>query len=88
MRKLRLDLEQLTVDSFGTGQARGVGTIRARADSDPDVCPQPIDGDGHEVAITATWWRTCPATCQGDTCYISCVTACSCPTNPGCDTCA
>ncbi|HEX8243677.1 MAG TPA: hypothetical protein VF541_09280 [Longimicrobium sp.] len=86
MRKLRLELEQLTVDSFNAGEARGAGTVRARGDSEPEVCPQPID-DGGEVAITATWWRTCPNTCQGDTCYISCVTRCSCRTDP-CDTCA
>lgn len=82
MRKLRLDLEQLAVDSFGTGEARGVGTVRARAETDP----QPID-DGGVVAITATMWQTCPFTCQGDTCYITCVTNCSCRTQP-CDTCA
>ena len=86
MRKLRLDLEQLAVDSFGTGEARGVGTVRARSESGPDVCPQPIDDGGGEAAITVTWWRTCPNTCQGDTCYVSCVTACSCRTQP-CDTC-
>jgi len=84
MRKLRLDLEQLAVDSFGTGEARGVGTVRARSDSGPDVCLQPVDGEF--VAITATVVQTCPVTCQGDTCYISCVTRCSCQTQP-CDTC-
>jgi hypothetical protein len=85
MRKLRLNLEQLAVDAFETGEAVGVGTVRSR-ESDPELCPQPVD-DGEEVAIPVTWWRTCPNTCQGDTCYISCVTRCTCPTNPGCDTC-
>ncbi|HEX6748929.1 MAG TPA: hypothetical protein VF092_16650 [Longimicrobium sp.] len=89
MKKLRLNLEQLAVDAFETGEARGLGTVRAR-ESDPDLCvAQPID-DG-EVAITATLWKTCPNTCaftcQGDTCYITCVTGCSCRTMP-CDTCA
>ncbi|HSU13180.1 hypothetical protein [Longimicrobium sp.] len=82
MRKLKLDLEQLAVDSFGTGEGGGVGTVRARADA---FTVQPADDD---IAITPpiTSWKTC-ATCPGqDTCYISCVTRCSCPTQP-CDTC-
>jgi hypothetical protein len=86
MRKLRLNLEQLAVDAFETGEAQGVGTIRAR-ESDPDLCAHP--GEDAE-AITATLWKTCPNTCpftcQGDTCYITCVTGCSCRTMP-CDTC-
>jgi hypothetical protein len=84
MRKLKLELERLAVESFGTGAAGGVGTVRARADA---FGVEPAD-DG-EIAITPpiTSWKTC-ATCPGqDTCYISCVTACSCPTQP-CDTCA
>jgi hypothetical protein len=82
MRKLRLDLDQLAVDSFGTGEARGIGTIHARADSDPDVCPLPADQQDYAITPPVTSWQTCD-TCPGlYTCNLSCFR-----TEPGCTTC-
>ncbi len=81
MRKLRLDLDQLAVDSFRTGEALGVGTIQARSDSGAEVCLQPgFDGDAITVPVTLA--NTCD-TCPGlDTCRLSCIR-----TEPGCTTC-
>ena len=80
MRKLRLDLDQLTVDSFRTGEALGVGTINARSDSGADVCLMP--GDNVAITVPITLANTCD-TCPGlDTCKLSCVR-----TEPGCTTC-
>ena len=81
MRKLRLDLDQLAVDSFGTGEALGVGTIQARSDTGPDVCLQPV-GDHDAITAPITSWQTCD-TCPGlYTCNLSCFR-----TEPGCTTC-
>jgi hypothetical protein len=82
MRKLRLDLEQLSVDSFDAGGALGVGTIQARSDSGPDVCPQPAHDGDYAITAPITLANTCD-TCPGlDTCRLSCVR-----TEPGCTTC-
>jgi hypothetical protein len=81
MRKLRLDLDQLAVDGFTTGEAHGIGTIRARIDAFA------IEDGDFAITPPPTEWKTCQ-TCQGqDTCYISCVTNCTCQTIPGCTTC-
>ncbi|HEX6748927.1 MAG TPA: hypothetical protein VF092_16640 [Longimicrobium sp.] len=81
MRKLRLDLDQLEVDSFRTGEAYGVGTIQAHSDSDVEVCLQPGD-DQVAITVPVTWAKTCD-TCPGlYTCNLSCIR-----TEPGCTTC-
>ena len=65
MRKLRLDIDQLVVDSFDTNEAQpGPGTVRAAQD---------------EAAITGWSWLC--GTCDGNTCGSTCENTCAetCP---------
>jgi len=87
--KLKLEIEALKVESFGTtaAPARDVGTVRAHAGG-------MVDAEEAEVAITTpqptingtcltcqrSCWGTCEASCAG-TCAWSCQAGCS-------DTCA
>ncbi|HEX6746812.1 MAG TPA: hypothetical protein VF092_05900 [Longimicrobium sp.] len=88
MRKIKLDLDALSVDSFVTAASGGVGTVRARADLGQfEALDIPRDSfnnicDTIIIAPPRTQAATCPVTCQGDTCIITCITACSCITLP------
>ena len=83
MRKFRLDIEELTVESFATDTAAGaMGTVRAHAFID--------DADAGEVVITAPPPPPPSVNCsanpytQCQSCYLSCVDTCNQPT---CDSC-
>lgn len=84
MRKLKLDVEQLAVESFATA-ADGVrwGTVRAASDEEEEVL-EPVPGDG-EVAILSLW--TCKTQCNQDTCDITCARTCATCNDPTCDSC-
>ena len=83
MKKLRLDLEMLAVESFDTAAAGGAGTVHAAAVaaatypncSEIDACPS---------AWNCTLNGTCydPSCGQYDTCQATCKTACG-----SCDSC-
>ena len=77
MKKLRLDLDELTVTSFETDHAQsGGGTIEGY------ISTRCTGG-----AMTCDDGNTCVpagATCDNDTCYVSC--AGSCPCDPNYDT--
>jgi hypothetical protein len=85
MRKLRLELERLEVESFETDCVPGqLGTVRARADTDPvAVETEPVGevGDGFLSIYTC---RTCPVVTQ----CASCVATCETCRGPTCDSCA
>ena len=81
MSKLKLEIEALKVESFGTTAAPigDAGTVRAHAGG-------LVEAEAVEAAITtpprtidATCFETCKATCYG-TCAASCLGTCfSCP---------
>jgi hypothetical protein len=89
MRKVRLDLDQLQVDSFDTQPAGpGWGTVRANIEGDggdyeaivtPPTKPSldccPISA-GCPVSLGLTCPATCPRTCP-DTCGILCTAGCT-----------
>jgi hypothetical protein len=91
MNKLKLDLDQLTVESFNT-DASGIarrGTVRAHS----DLCaatflPQITCGDTCDTCNN-TCYNTCAASCGGgctggNTCFGTCGASCFDPT---CNTC-
>jgi hypothetical protein len=80
MRKLRLDLEEIQVESFRTSEdAVWHGTVRGN---------QEIGEAGDfEAALTDVVPRTLPPAKSCDTCIITCETKCTCPTYLGCTTC-
>ncbi|HEX6042767.1 hypothetical protein [Longimicrobium sp.] len=79
-RKLRLDLDQLTVDSFAVAEdARGAGTVHAHLPVPPDEpasdgygeCNTYYDScNGSCASCVNSCWNTCNATCQ------SCIPQC------------
>jgi hypothetical protein len=75
MRKMRLDLEELTVESFATADAlRPLGTVRGNVDDAVAITvPEPI--------VTPN----CSADSACDTCRYSCID--SCTPQPTCDSC-
>jgi len=78
MRKIRLDVEQLAVESFVTAGAAGaLGTVRGNG----------VIDDGEIVVITAPQPLTpnCSADTMCDTCRYSCID--SCTPQPTCDSC-
>jgi len=80
MKKLSLDLDQLTVESFDTSTAkRPAGTVRAHAYTDTS-CRELICGCGPTNF-------TCETDCDEYTCGDSCVNACP-PTYHGEFSCA
>ena len=82
MRKLRLEIDALLVESFRTADAgTWKGTVDARSEFDDDGV---IIGDDNEIAPPP---KTLPPAASCDTCYRTCVTGCTCATNPGCTTC-
>lgn len=73
MKKLRLDLDGLSVESFGTHQDEDVrGTVAGR--NEP---PYTASCDGSCDATCVTCFNTCPYTCQ-NSCYGTCVTCRTC----------
>jgi len=77
MRKMRLDLDELTVESFATAEAlRSLGTVKGNLD------------DAIAIAITApqpVLTPDCSADSACDTCRYSCID--SCTPQPTCDSC-
>lgn len=80
MNKLRLELDDLRVDTFSTsGAARGEGgTVRAHGVGGGvsyDVSCEPLPWDYTEVNCPVYTAATCDASCNG-TCYGSCYGSC------------
>lgn len=79
MNKLRLSLEELTVDSFQTDEARiGSGTVEGY------ISTRCTGG-----ALTCDDGATCVpagATCDNATCYVSCNGSCPCYQTTDCGT--
>ena len=87
MKKLNLDLDQLTVESFDTSVARKAnGTVRAFGWTETS-CQQIICDCGPTNVTCETYCNefTCADSCEG-TCGDSCVNICP-PTNNGERTC-
>jgi hypothetical protein len=76
MRKMKLDLEQLTVESFETCTARGHGTVYGHM-PEIDIRPNVIAAGGYVVANT---YPECPSPLCVDTPLASCDGSC----RPGC----
>lgn len=74
MRKLRLQIEELKVETFDAGGGQERGTVRGRLYSDWfNPCdPEPVDD-------SINYCGTAPATCgAGFTCDYTCGNTCSC----------
>lgn len=73
MKKLRLDLDALRVDTFEAGDARGRGTVRGRGGlSDYFPCEtEPYDDSINYCSPVPTAAATCNYTC-GNTCGGTC----------------
>lgn len=84
MRKLRLDLDELAVESFDTslGAAQRAGTVRGNADADAVGAAEPADTYRQTCMIDfcADSWQsgclTCAGTCGQDTCEDTCQDSC------------
>ena len=80
MKKLRLELNDLRVDTFSTTTSAGDegGTVRGhnigRGPSWDEPC-EPIPPDYTEACPPYTQGATCDASCNG-TCYASCYGSC------------
>jgi hypothetical protein len=87
MRKLTLETDALRVESFRTSnETAWRGTVDARSGAEAEVINNPLY-EGADAITAPPPPGTLPPAASCDTCYISCVTACSCRTMP-CDTCA
>ena len=73
MRKLRLKIEELKVETFEAGGGRGHGTVQARQASDLlDPCdPYPVDDSINYCSPPPTAAFSCGYTC-GNTCSCGC----------------
>jgi len=84
MRKMKLDLESLSVESFDTGDVGGLkGTVFAKS-SENTACGPGDEDDASRVYISHCWGQTCngpscvntcpPTACQtcANTCYHTC----------------
>lgn len=60
MKKLKLDLDAVRVDTFdtGAGRPRGAGTVHARQE----------DGIRGTENSPCTLWESCPGSCRPDEC--------------------
>lgn len=66
MRKLRLDLEMVEVESFVIGAEEGSGTVKGHDSMDTCACPAPPPSGKTEC--------TCPVTQCGNSCiYDTCI---------------
>lgn len=88
MRKLRLDLEAVQVESFSTQvPAPGKGTVDARQGRETFGCPAPTTPDtcantcGCGGGGTGTGMVTCYGTCWDPTCE-TCMLTCNQATGP------
>ena len=84
MKKIRLDLDALHVDSFDTAPTvRAAGTVRGHGGdgaSYPNACDPPSDS-------VDPAFDTCGyGTCAGSTCWQSCNGSCNCNPTGGCGT--
>lgn len=81
-RKLRLDLEQLTVDSFAVsaGGADGAGTVRAHGEVPPQEPASDWDG------VCDTYYASCRGSCAScmSVCYATCGVTCDVSCNFTC----
>jgi hypothetical protein len=83
-RKLRLDLDQLTVESFALmgGAADGAGTVRAHGELPPDEPASDWEG------VCNTYGVSCNGSCGSclSVCYATCGNSCngSCNVNVTC----
>jgi hypothetical protein len=69
MRKRKLDIDHLAVESFETGNAAELrGTVRAHAQSEPYHCASGVWSCLETCDIDATCGMSCNGTCSGDTC--------------------
>jgi len=82
MRKMKLEMEALRVESFDTTAAahRDPGTVRAHADAEGDelvviTTPQSRDPSCFETCKISCW-GSCLASCLG-TCEVSCDGRCT-----------
>ncbi|MBV9109420.1 MAG: hypothetical protein JO306_08450 [Gemmatimonadetes bacterium] len=72
MKKLKLEIEELQVETFGTGSGEGRGTVRGRGYT--DLCgTEPFDDSINYCgsAATACGQFSCAYTC-GNTCSCGC----------------
>lgn len=79
MEKVRLDLDELEVQSFVTTGAdpQPRGTVHGNEQCSCQCCPT-------DPALNTCWNScadTCWATCAGDTCWGSCGGSCDCGSN-------
>jgi len=87
MRKLKLNLEQLAVESFQTASAGdATGTVRGAAYAEeitePSVITEPIPTDTIIITI-----RTCQTACNQITCGGTCGVTCATCDDPTCNSC-
>lgn len=81
MRKLRLEVEDLAVESFATGTGDGrAGTVKGRADGRAEHSPGFGNGHGGEEGGIAGITGTCMCTlnCAVPTRYLTCGSTCAC----------
>ena len=78
MRKLKLEIEDLTVESFATGAGDGrAGTVKGRADGREEHFPG--FGHGEEGGIAGiTGTCMCTLNCAVPTRYATCGSTCAC----------
>lgn len=74
-RKLRLDLEQLNVESFAlvAGAEDGAGTVRAHGEVPPDEPASDWQG------VCGTYYASCNGSCNScmSVCYATCAGSCN-----------
>jgi hypothetical protein len=81
MRKLKLDLEHLAVESFTTATGDVPwGTVRAASDEQVEEL-----AGGEEVGLVS--WFTCQTDCNQNTCGGTCSRTCATCSDPTCDSC-
>jgi hypothetical protein len=93
MNKLKLDLDEIRVESFSTAREGGrVGTVQGRSDTEATDCTY----DNHSVCVNCNSMYSCNWTCAdscacGDTstcdfyCGVSGGTSCNAPCQHTCD---
>jgi len=80
MKKIRLDLDQLAVDSFPTtrGGASGMGTVRGHVTGPDPISLPPTEGAAcNPQSQYCGTYDTCQASCNGTCFERSCVPSCA-----------